>query len=67
MLQGQGGGCAICGRTRAEEGIKKHLAVDHDHETKKVRGILCECCNRALGLFRHDPSLLSQAKAYLEK
>lgn len=58
----QGGKCAICGG--AGNG-KKRLAVDHDHETGKVRGLLCGWCNRGLGYFRDEHSLLSKAIAYL--
>jgi hypothetical protein len=50
--------CVICGDTGA-------LVVDHDHQTGKVRGMLCNHCNRGLGHFRDDPMLLEFAAQYL--
>jgi hypothetical protein len=41
------------------------LAVDHDHETKHVRGLLCANCNTALGKFHDNPDLLYRAADYL--
>lgn len=64
MLENQGGGCAICGKTKSEEG--KHLAVDHCHVSNDVRGVLCQNCNQGLGKFRDDVSLLSSAIRYLQ-
>ena len=58
------GKCAICGSTRES---KRNLALDHDHKTLKVRGILCMRCNAALGMFDDDPDKLKKAIAYLEK
>lgn len=46
MYQRQGRGCAICGRPRSG---KRHLCVDHDHKTGRVRGLLCARCNSFLG------------------
>ena len=46
MLESQGGVCAICGKKNT-----KRLAVDHDHNTGKVRGLLCGKCNTTLGWF----------------
>jgi hypothetical protein len=43
LLAEQGGGCKLCGITPEEEGCA--LAVDHDHATKRVRGLLCSRCN----------------------
>jgi hypothetical protein len=53
ILKAQNGGCGVCGRPertvqRAGSPIQ-NLAVDHDHETKRIRGLLCQPCNRALG------------------
>ena len=42
LLKKQNGVCAICGKTNKS---KKDLAVDHNHETGKVRGLLCTWCN----------------------
>lgn len=65
LLKAQGGGCALCGKTEQENG--RRLAVDHCHETNRVRGILCNNHNRGLGLFSDDPTLLRIAASYLER
>ena len=61
LLESQGHVCKICGI----EKNGKHLAVDHDHKTGKIRGILCENCNRGLGMFKDSPELLQNAIQYL--
>lgn len=58
----QNGRCAICNRPVNE---KKSLAVDHDHETEENRGLLCEACNRGLGMLQDSPEILRAALAYL--
>ncbi len=63
MLRSQGGGCALCGRAPREG---KALHVDHDHETGRVRGLLCFTCNNALGDFEDDPVRLREAARYVE-
>jgi epoxyqueuosine reductase QueG len=55
--------CDICGH-KCPTG--KRLAVDHDHETNKVRGVLCMNCNTAIGMLRDDPDLIRKVAAYLE-
>jgi len=55
--------CAICGRRASE--IGRPHAIDHDHGTGKVRGILCEPCNMGLGKFGDDPNRLEAAANYL--
>lgn len=63
----QGGRCGICKRHQAE--LKKALAVDHDHKTGRVRGLLCRQCNSGLGHFMADSGIthLEEAIKYLTK
>lgn len=56
--------CAICGLTEEESG--KTLSIDHCHDTKKVRGLLCHNCNHAIGKFKHNAGILYSAMVYLE-
>jgi hypothetical protein len=63
MLYKQQNCCGICGCFAGEE----RLCVDHDHETGEVRGLLCQLCNKALGLFKDDKGSLERAIAYLER
>lgn len=69
MAEAQDHKCAICGQPETENrnGITRHLAVDHDHKTGKVRGLLCSACNTALGKFDDDPVIIARAIAYLAK
>lgn len=62
LLKSQNGVCAICGNT-----CTKALAVDHDHTTEKVRGLLCNNCNRGLGHFKDNQQYLQQAITYLKE
>ena len=74
MLRDQGGVCAICKKHEsaprsklAVERGNRRFAVDHDHKTGGVRALLCNDCNRALGLFKESVELLRKAVEYLEK
>ncbi len=59
LLAAQDGRCAICHE------VAPRLAIDHDHSTGAVRGILCDPCNMGLGHFRDNPELLAEAIRYL--
>ena len=63
IFTSQGEVCAIC---KQECQTKKSLSVDHNHETGKVRGLLCNRCNRALGMFQDSQLLLIRAAQYLK-
>lgn len=63
LLEEQSGGCAICGKTPAEEG--RRLSVDHSHDSGLVRGLLCSKHNFGIGQFDDDPVLLAKAIDYL--
>lgn len=69
MLADQNEVCAICKnpetyRDKWDSGIK-NLRVDHDHQTGKVRGLLCSNCNTGIGKFREDIAMLRRAVEYL--
>jgi hypothetical protein len=65
MLTRQGGVCAICKQDRRDS-RDREMPVDHDHATKAVRGILCDHCNRIIGLFNDDPDTILAAIEYLK-
>lgn len=65
MKQRQDNKCAICGNTILENGTE--LTIDHDHNTGRVRGLLCFSCNIGIGMFKDSPYLLQQAISYLSK
>lgn len=64
MLDFQKGKCIICGKTPAEN--KKELAVDHDHKTGKIRGLLCNNCNVAVGFLQDNHELALKIHSYLK-
>lgn len=63
LLAKQNGSCGICNKKPG----KRHLSVDHDHETGEIRGLLCGWCNLGLGRFRDNAILLRAAIKYLHK
>lgn len=68
MLTSQLGSCAICGAAPPENASRFGvLHVDHNHVTGAIRGLLCQNCNRGLGMFNDDPTRLLQAAEYVSK
>jgi hypothetical protein len=63
LFESQNGCCAICGRHQSIQ--KKALAVDHDHQTGKIRGLLCSACNTGIGNMHDDEQTLLNAIKYL--
>lgn len=62
LLVSQAGRCAICTRPPTDD---KLLHVDHNHVTGKVRGLLCQQCNHAIGLLQDDRAVIQQALNYV--
>jgi len=65
IFSNQNGCCVICGIHQSI--LYNKLAVDHDHTTGKVRGLLCMNCNTAIGKFNDDIKLLEKAIEYLKR
>jgi hypothetical protein len=63
MFEEQHGCCVICGRHQTE--MKEILAVEHSHETGKVRGLVCNRCNIIIGFFEDYPQLIITIKNYI--
>lgn len=61
ILNRQFGGCGIC-RVKPSG---RHFAVDHDHVSGRVRGLLCDRCNRLIGLAKDNATVLSAAASYV--
>lgn len=61
MCDRQSGLCCICARPFGRG------CIDHDHDTGRVRGILCHTCNVGLGQFQDNPMLLARAIQYLKE
>ncbi len=64
----QKGLCSICGEpetTKTRSGNIRRLAVDHNHITGQIRGLLCYTYNRAIGLFKDSISIVTSALEYL--
>jgi hypothetical protein len=72
LLKKQLGKCAICGSDTEFQFKKGRLnntgefaVVDHCHESKRIRGVLCGHCNTGLGAFKDNPYFLEAAVKYL--
>lgn len=68
MYKEQNNKCGICGNkeTQKQNGKIIHLAIDHDHDTDEIRGLLCSRCNSLLGFVDDDITILQKSIKYLE-
>lgn len=68
QLEKQNNLCLICSKVgfKMNKGIKHNLVVDHCHDSGRFRGLLCNNCNRGLGLFKDSTESLKRAIEYLE-
>lgn len=64
LLDSQDGVCAIC--QEPPSGKNRFLSVDHDHDTGRIRGLLCTRCNVGLGALHDSAEILRTALMYLE-
>ena len=69
LVENQNNKCAICNceERRMYKNRIKNLSVDHDHDTGRVRGLLCHSCNSALGFLEDNIDYLLNAVEYLRK
>jgi hypothetical protein len=71
MFDSQGGVCKLCGMEETTKISKgdgvRSLAVDHDHNTGKVRGLLCHQCNVVLGQYEKHKDLFPKFQEYLDQ
>lgn len=65
LLERQGNKCAICGTSEPGD-RRRHFNVDHDHQTGKIRGLLCNNCNAMLGHAKDQIQNLLAGVKYLE-
>ncbi len=69
MYEKQSGLCAICNKEEIQvrRGSLSRLSVDHDHETKQIRELLCSRCNMGIGSFGENIEIMLKAIEYLKK
>ena len=63
LLHTQDNKCAVCRVDKKH--LKQRMAVDHNHDTGAVRGLLCSSCNRGLGYFKDNPDFVLAGYKYL--
>lgn len=63
-LKEQNGCCAVCKKHSSE--FKRRLAVDHNHQTGQIRGLLCVNCNNGLGCLKEDVKIIKDMIVYIE-
>jgi DNA repair exonuclease SbcCD ATPase subunit len=59
------GKCGVCGTNNPEH--ERGFTLDHDHQTKKFRGIVCGHCNSAMGLTMDNPKTLRLLAEWIER
>lgn len=69
LFDSQSGVCAVCGfpETVLYKGTLTSLAVDHNHQTGKIRGLLCQSCNVALGHLKENPVIIKSLLEYINR
>jgi len=65
LLNERGNCCEICGLHHTK--MNRRIAIDHDHKTGKMRGFLCDTCNRGLGLLKDNEQIVEKTLNYLRK
>ena len=66
QLMAQNGCCAICRSDKNKGRFGTYFVIDHNHSSGKIRGLLCNTCNRTLGMFKEDPAILRRGAEYIE-
>lgn len=70
MSEKQNNKCAVCNKVETSIDIRsgkiKLLSVDHCHKTNKIRGLLCNNCNKAEGLLKGNPAIIRKLADYIE-
>lgn len=66
MLAEQKGRCYLCRSKSPGRKATDHFMIDHDHETQRIRGLICHPCNQVLGYAKDNPKVLRRAAAYLD-
>lgn len=66
LLKQQNFKCKICDNSKSNSKLSTKLFVDHCHISGKIRGLLCDSCNKGLGLFKDNKELLKKSIKYLE-
>lgn len=67
LFNKQNGLCSICKGKFVGRKDARHFAIDHNHKTKKIRGLLCSNCNKLLGMCKDNIEILKLAIKYLRR
>lgn len=62
LFEQQGWRCCICNA----QAMRQRLSIDHCHKTGKIRWLLCDMCNKGIGMFQDNPAMLEAAITYLK-